>query len=383
MKHDGIGVNEIARRLGIRKTTIIGWLKLGSYEERRGWKQGRRAYTAIEEERVASLKRERIDGKKYFLGAPYIRMDYAKQFPDDPCPSLWFIKDVVRRHSLQTRQPKKRSKEQNIVSRLKFPMRSVVNLGKIQQASDFIGKKYIAGRTEPISLFSTSYYQWLSLYQVWRVPAEKAENAILCLSELWKQFPIPNVMRMDNGMTFRGTGRAEAHIGRCLTFLLNRDVIPLFSCPYQSYTNPHIEGHNRTFTEKVWSAQHFTSDEQIDTECARFNAESEEFCRWNFKGRLDGRALHFLPKTSEPSGSEILRSAKGKKICFIRFVERWKEKGDECGIVILNRFVCVPDPYLNQYVFVTVDMESSSVKIITEHDGQTTQILHQRFPYTL
>lgn len=310
-------------------------------------------------------------------------MDYEKKFPEDQLPSVWFVNDVVRRHGLQTHEPKKRSKGQNIVSRLKFPIRSIVNLGKIQQASDFIGKKYIAGRKEPISVFSTSYYQWLQLYQVWRVPSEKAENAILCLSQLWKRFPIPNVMRMDNGMTFRGTGRAEARIGRCVVFLLNRGITPLFSSPYQSYTNPHIEGHNRTFTEKLWSTQRFTSDEQIDDACIRFNAESEEFCRWNFKERLDDLTLHFLPEITEPDEPEILRSAKGKKICFIRFVERWKEQTNACGVVILNRFVLVPDPYVNQYVFVTVDLETASIRITSEHDGRTTQILKQRFPYTL
>lgn len=310
-------------------------------------------------------------------------MDYAKKFPNDPLPSLWFVNDVVRRQGLQTHEPKKRKKGQNIVSRLKFPIRSIVGLGRIQQASDFIGKKYVVGRKEPVSIFSTSYYQWLEVYQVWRVSSEKAENAITCLLGLWKRFPIPHVMRMDNGMTFRGTGRAEAHLGRCIVFLLNRDVTPLFSSPYQSYTNPHIEGHNRTFTEKLWSTRHFTSDGQIDEACVRFNAESEEFCRWNFKDRLNDRALRFLPETSEPGAPETLRSAKGKKICFIRFVERWKEKGGESGVVVLNRFVCIPDPYLNQYVFVTVDLETASICVVSEHDGTTTRIFKQRFPYTI
>ena len=383
MKKSGLGVNAIARRLGIRKATVIDWLGRGSYEERRGWKQGRRTYTPDEEERVALLKRERIDGKKYFLGAPHVRMDYAKRFPGDPLPSLWFVNDVVRRRGLQTHEPKKRSRGQDIVSRLKFPVRSIVGLGRIQQASDFIGKKYVAGRKEPVSIFSTGYYQWLNLYQVWRVSSEKAENAITCLAGLWKRFPIPNVMRMDNGMTFRGTGSAEAHVGRCVVFLLNRRVTPLFSSPYQSYTNPHIEGHNRTFTEKLWSAERFTSDRQIDEACVRFNAESEEFCRWSFKDRLNGHALRFLSETPEVDPREVLRSAKGKKICFIRFVERWKEKSDECCVVILNRFVRIPDPYLNQYVLVTLDLETASVIVISEHDGRTTRVLKRQFPYTL
>lgn len=376
-------MNEIARYLTLRKATIINWLTHESYEEGRGWKQGRRVYTSEEEKRVTSLKRERIEKKNYFLGSPYIRMDYAKNFPDDPLPSIWFVDDVVRRNGLQTHEPRKRSKGQNIVSRLKFPIRSIVHLGRIQQSSDFVGKKYITGRTGPVSIFSTSYYQWLKVYQVWRVSSEKVENAILCLTGFWKRFPIPHVMRMDNGMTFRGAGQVEAHLGQCVVFLLNRGVTPLFSSPYKSYTNPHIEGHNRTFTEKLWSAEHFTSEEQIDEACDRFNTESEEFYQWNFKDRLNNKTLRFLSETTESHEREILRSAKGKKICFIRFVERWKEKSEECGVVILNRFVCVPDSCLNQFVFVTLDLEAATICVISEHDGHTTQILKQRFPYTL
>lgn len=310
-------------------------------------------------------------------------MDYAKKFPEDPLPSLWFVNDVVRQNGLQTHEPKKRTKGQNIVSRLKFPIRSIVGLGRIQQASDFIGKKYITGRKEPVSLFSTSYYQWLQLYQVWRVSSEKVESVTECLSEIWKRFPVPNVMRMDNGMTFRGTGKQEAHIGRCVIFLLNHCITPLFSSPYQSYTNLHIEGHNRTFTEKLWSTQHFTSDKQIEDECSRFNAESEEFCRWNFKDRFNDNSFHFLSDADSSDRQEILHSTKGKKICFIRFVERWKEKQDACGVVILNRFICLPDSYLNQYVFATLNLETVFIIFTIEHEGHITKILKQRFPYFL
>jgi len=194
-----------------------------------------------------------IDRKDYFLGASYVEMHYEDMHPDERRPSLWFIKDVVRRSGLQTYEPKKRSKQKGVVERLLFPITSIVTLGRIHQSCDFIGKKFIAGRTEPISIFGTSYYQWLKLYQIRRVLAETSESAIRFLTTFWKTFPLPNVMRMDNGMTFRGTGHAEAHIGRFLKFLLNLGITPLFSAAYQSYTNPHVEGHNRTFTQKLWS----------------------------------------------------------------------------------------------------------------------------------
>jgi len=328
------------------------------------------------------LKRARISRHAYFLGSPYIRMDYAKRFPQEPLPSLWFFDKAVRNAGLQTHEPKKRIKGMDIVKRLRFPIQSIVKLGRIQQAADFIGKKHIAGQSEPVNIFSTGYYQWLQLYQIWRVLAETAEYAISCLQKLWMSAPISDVTRIDNGMMFRGGGRAEAHLGKFLKFLLNAGSIPLFSSAYQSYTNPHIEGHNRTFTEKLWTKHHFTSLTDIDIECARFNAESREYYEFTFKERLAQRSLRYL-NPHAPINADILRSTKGKKICFIRFVERWKEEERENGIVVLNRFISIPEPYANQYVFAKLNLETSTLHVDEEHDGVATEIISQPFPYTL
>lgn len=374
--------SEIARALGIRRATIVDWLERSIYEEGRGWKLGKRAHTNQEETRIVTIKQFMVKQKHYFLGTPYVQMHYAKMYPHDAIPSLWFVDDVVRRHNLQTHEPKKRTTGQSIVKRLRFPIRSILGLGRIQQAVDFIGKKYIAGRTEPVNVFSTSYYQWLQLYQIWRVLAETAESATQCLTALWKTTPIPDVMRMDNGMPFRGTGAGEAHLGRFLKFLLNIGVTPLFASAYQSYTNPHVEGHNRTFTEKLWSTHHFTSLEEIDLECVRFNAESREYYEFAFNERLSQRSLRYLDPQREIS-ADILRSTKGKKICFIRFVERWNEEHRTSGIVVLNRFIPLPESYVNQYVFATLHLETAMVDIKEEHDGVSTEILRQPFPYTL
>lgn len=308
-------------------------------------------------------------------------MDYAKMYPGSQVPSTWFVDDVVRRNHLQTHEPKKRTKGQNIVSRLLFPIQSIIKLGRIQQASDFIGKKFIAGRTEPISVFSTSYYQWFERYYIRRVEAEKAEHAIASLVTFWQTHPIADVMRVDNGMTFRGTGAAVGLVGRFVIFLLNRNVIPLFSSPYQSYTNPHIEGHNRTFTEKLWTKHHFTSLDEIDRECDRFNAESREFFEYKFKERLLSSHLRYLTDSSVPE-HETLRSVAGKKIHFIRFVERWKETDARSGVIVLNRFISVPETYLNQYVFVVLNLETAMLHLYSEHHGISTEIFRQSFPYT-
>jgi len=139
--------------LDIRRPTIVEWLNRGSYEDNRGWKKGKRVYTDCEEKRIVEIKRTMKKRNDYFLGAPYVQMNYAFGYPKDRIPSEWFIEDVVRRHHLQTKEPKKKTKGMDIVKRLLFPIKSIINLGKIQQSADFIGKKFILGSEEPVSFF--------------------------------------------------------------------------------------------------------------------------------------------------------------------------------------------------------------------------------------
>lgn len=328
-----------------------------------------------------TLKQQRIAARSYLQGAEHIQMDYALAHPTDDLPSLWFIGDVFRKHDLQTKRPTPKGKQQGIVERLKFPIRSIIGLGTIQQAADFVGKKWIAGRYEPITLFSTCYYQWLKQFKIWRTGAETSEYAIRCLSEFWCDHPLAHVLRIDNGMQFRGTGRGIARIGRFLKLLLNLNVTPLFSSPYQSYTNPHIEGNNRTVGD-LWTANHFTGTDMLDREIERFNAEHEAYLRWKFKERLADASLRHLTD-DDPIETGILRSTQGKKIVFIRFVERWRERGDVIGIVLLNRFVPIPDAFVGQYVLASVNLETAMLSVAEEHDGVASVILEVPYPYTL
>lgn len=372
---------EISRRLGISRPTIRAWLRQEAYTDDRGWAKGeQRKYTSAEATRIVTLKRRRIEERRYLQGAEHVRMDYALAYPNDRLPSHWFISETFRQHGLQTKRPTPKGKRQGIVERLRFPIQTIVGLGTIQQAADFVGKRWIAGRSEPISLFSTCYYQWLKQFRIWRTAAETAECAIACLTELWRTDPIPHVCRMDNGMQFRGTGRGAATIGQFLKFLLNLNVTPLFSSPYQSYTNPHIEGNNRTVGD-LWAANHFTGTDMLDVEIARFNAEHEAYVRWKFKERLADASLRHLER-NERVETDILRSTQGKKVVFIRFVERWRERGDQTGIVLLNRFVAIPDAFVGQYVLASVNLETATLSVIEEHDGIASTILEAPYPYT-
>ncbi|MBI5766070.1 hypothetical protein HZA71_02465, partial [Candidatus Falkowbacteria bacterium] len=123
-------------------------------------------------------------------------MDYANQYPKETMPTIWQIDEAVRDAELQTKKPKGKKKRGGS-KYLLYPVECVRRLGYVQQSADFIGKKYIAGRTEPINIFSSSYYSPFKLYKIKRILAEKTTYAIDELKEQWRHYPIPNVFRID------------------------------------------------------------------------------------------------------------------------------------------------------------------------------------------
>ncbi len=76
-----------------------------------------------------------------------------------------------------------------------------------------------------------------------------------------------------------------------------------------------------------------------------------------------------------------LTTARGRRIGFIRFVERWSERNQEIGIVVLERFIDLPGAYLNQYVFALLDLAAARLLVYSEVDGQSMVIRTSRFPY--
>lgn len=304
-------------------------------------------------------------------------MDYAKKYSKDETPSQWFIAETIRKNKLQTRRPKKRVKGGS--KYLLYPVESVRNLGYIHQSADFIGKKYITGKSEPVNIFSTCYHAPIKLYQIERILAEKADYAIASLIVFWQIYPLPNVFRIDNGLQFRGTASGKRAIGKFLIFLLNLGITPLFASPSKPWTNPNVEGHNRVFNEKVWGTNHFLSLQQIDLECKRFNEESQELFKFKYGSMIvNNRNVFKYLEKGQVINTEKLESTNNKKICFTRFTESL-DGIKKSQIIIMNEIVTLPEKYAHQFVFVEWDLETEQLLIYSEIEKISTLIKKQEF----
>jgi len=304
-------------------------------------------------------------------------MDYASKYPHESLPTLWYIKQTIQKANLQTRKPRKRRKGGS--EYLLYPTESIRSLPGIHQSADFIGKKYIAGRTEPINFISTSYYWPFKLYQVKRIQAEKAIYAINELQKIWIKFPMPHVFRIDNGLQFRGSASGKRALGTFLVFLLNLNVIPLFGAPSKPWTNPHIEGHNRIFTEKIWNQNRFTSLKHIDQENERFNNESIELFKFKYSHYIFDYISRLLTSDTVIK-TDSLRTRKDKKLYFIRFVESIEQQGN-AYIHVMNETIYLPEQYTHQFIFAEWNIETEKLSLYSEYKKNITLI--QRIPFKI
>jgi hypothetical protein len=368
----------IARELALHRATVVRWFSQGSYEDNRGWQkdQARKYTSEIVAQRICSIKRHRIESN-YFVGDEYVQMDYSNLYPMEVLPTLWYITETIRRAKLQTRKPKHRRSGGS--EYLLYPIQSIRSLKGIHQSADFIGKKYIGGRTEAINIFSTSYYFPFKLYQIKRIEAEKAIYAIEQLQLLWRRFPMPHVLRLDNGLQFRGTASGKRALGTFLIFLLNLSITPLFGSPSKPWTNPHVEGHNRVFNDKVWRKNYFTSLEQIDQENERFNNESIELFRFKYSQYVFEHMTRLL-ETDQSINIETLQTRKDKNLYFIRFVESFETHSD-AHVTIMNEIVSLPEQYTHQFVFGEWNIETEILSLYSEYNKSKTLI--QQTPFKL
>ena len=368
--------SQIAEALHLRRATVIEWLGRESYQENRGWKQGRgRKHTdPAVAKRICRLKQRRVQDN-YLVGSEYVQMDYCKSYPGQDVPSVWYIDSVVRKAGLQTKKPK--TKRRGGSAYLLYPVVSMHRLGLIQESADFIGKKYLDGSSHPVTIFSSCYYRPFKMYQIQRTEAEKATLAIEILCRQWTEFPVPHVVRMDNGGPFRGMGTIARHLGSFVLFLLNLGITPLFGSPSRPWTNGAVEGHNRVFTEKVWLKNRFSSLEEVDRENRRFNEEGREFFHFRYQSLADKFRTRRLKPTRNIEIDQ-LRTRRNKRINFIRFVEPSLDE-PKPHIVVMSERVFLPEAYTHQFVFATWDLEEQQLSIVSEYRGTITPILRRPF----
>lgn len=320
-------------------------------EDNRGWPKGkRRKWTKATEKRIKQIHQQLDeDPLQFYTGATAIDQKWREQYPDNP-PPLRTIGKIMSNLGLSAKRKYGRNKGASRY--LCYPEHTIYTLlgGRVLE-SDFIGKKYITGRTEPLNFIAFSLKKEPKLRYFKRIEGQTTDNFIEQSKCFFQKFEKPDFVKIDNNLAVIGSASGKRNVSRAMAFLLERQVIPIFTVPRKPFSQASIEGNNSVFSRKFWNRIEFKSVEEVDEKLEWFNKSSERYCAYE------------KPKEEKPLKKNFI-----PKVYFIRQVKEEKEQRGKSFIDVLNEKVLLPKSYINYFVLAEWNLREEKLCIHFEKE---------------
>lgn len=363
---DGLSKTQIAQLTGLSKQFVVDWTRSATQDleaDRRGWPMGQgRTWNETTRQRIRRIHQQlERDPHEFYSGATAIAQRYHRHYPREAVPALRTIGRMLKELGL-SQSPKKRVK--GAARYLCYPEHTVYEtLGTRVLEADFIGQKYLAGRTAPLHFVGMSFKRSPKLRYFYRVEAATTDALMEACQDFFKRFEIPDVMKVDNDPATIGTGSGQRSLSRFMVFLLTRKIIPVYSVPRKPFSQASIEGNNSVFTRKFWNSIEFSSTRQVDTRLQWFNDSSLAYTGYDTtKRRRRASKQGFVPR-----------------VYFIRQVQQDEATG-KAYIDVLNETVVLRKSYANYFVLAEWNLEDEQLHIHFEKEGAAKVIKTMDFP---
>lgn len=355
--------NAIAKQKGVSKKFVRRWTASPDQEfsqDARGWTKGiRRKWDTSVEERIRDIHANlREDPHQFFTGATAVVQEWRRRYPDISIPPLRTIGKIMSEMHLTTEKP--RVKRKGASRYLCYPEHTIyTSLGKRVLEADFIGKKYITGRTEPINFIGFSFKKEPRLRYFKRIHSQTGVDFVRECSLFFARFEQPDCIKVDNGLAMIGSASGKRNISNTMDFLLRNKVYPIFAVPRKPFSQASIEGNNSVFSRKFWNCITFSSCEEIDEKLEWFNEASLRYT--GYQPCLPRQDNAFIPR-----------------IYFIRQVQEDTVKHNGY-IDVLNDKITLSPSYINYFVLAEWDITQEQLTIYFEKDQQSEAIQQQKF----
>jgi hypothetical protein len=333
----------------------------------------KRSHTEQEELRLIVIRRE-LEENGFFYGAGKMIDEYQDRFPNEPLLNKSFVNRVISQHfPMSRRSALKAVKEQN------YPISVISALGDIQEEADFLGKKFIHGRTAPIHFITRVYKKPFTLRLIKRVPDQGSETILDTFTQDWKVYPLPDILSIDNGFGFTAAGRGKRYISGFIQCMLFLGVTPLFIAPKKPWMNGSVEGTHSVFARKVWNRFDFKNLEEVDETVDRFQEAYRQYTKT--PKALPGRTLQ-----QDFNWQDMFRTPfhpqDGMCIYLIRLVQEYqKDQFQIPAIRLFKELVELDKQYINSYVLVKLDIYREQLAIYVEPDQENQKLIAEKnFP---
>ena len=348
---------------GLSLDFIFSWTKSEDQDltvDGRGWKKDRpRMYTKTEEQSILRIHQQLDqDPKIFFSGASVIQQQYRTFYPNTRVPSLRFIGRTLVKHGL-SKAPKVRRKG---VSRyLHYPEALINNLGESLLEVDFIGKKFIQGKTEPVHFIAFSLKKPRKLKYFQRIESETSAQVIHHCRLLFKRYEKPAVVKLDNGFAFAGSGPEPRTLNSVVLFLLESKIIPVFTAPRKPWNQASVEGANSVFSRKFWNRFRFGSLSQVDDHLDAFNDAYENYLEYKKPRQTTRSKGRYIPQ-----------------VYFIRKVYEHPES-QRGYIDVVKEQIFLPKTYIGLFVLAEWNLSEEKLTVYFEKDKIPKIVKKQKF----
>lgn len=357
--------SSIMEKERVSKPFVIRWTQSPDqdfYQDNRGWLKGRpRYFTEDTADRVQEIYRQlKGDPHNFYMGATAVLQGWRRSYPEAPAPSLRTIGRIMKDLGL-TQARKGRNK--GAAAYLCYPEWTIYSsLGGRVLEADFIGKKYISGRTAPVNFIGFSFKKDPRLRYYKRIDSQTSECFIEQAGLLFSKFERPDYIKLDNALTMIGSASGKRNISSAMLFLLNHHVVPIFAVPRKPFSQASIEGNNSVFARLFWNKNEFSNMEQIDEQLKWFNESSLKYTNYIAPGNnINKPKLNFQ--------AEVI------------FIRQVGEKNGVGGIDVLNERLTINQEYINYFVLARWSLKEQILRVYFEKEKRS--ILIEEFPFLI
>jgi len=359
---EGYTKREISENLGVSRKFVIKWTRSKDQDvtiDDRGWIRGRRRkWGMVAEDRIKEIHMYLVTTPdEFYTGATAIDLEWRRRYPGEAPPPLRTIGRILSDLGLSKKRKKGRNK--GAAKYLCYPEHTIYELfgGRVLE-SDFIGRKYIRGRTAPLNFIGFSFKKTPRLRYYTRIEGETADNFISGCGGFFTHFETPDYIKVDNALAMIGSASGKRNVSRSMKYLLGKEVIPIFAVPRMPFSQASIEGNNSVFSRKFWNKIEFGTISEVDEKLSWFNDSSLRY-------------LHYTrPERRKRKGDFV------PKVYFIRQVREEQEEKSRAFIDVLNEKVFLPDSYVNYFVLAEWNIENERLSVHFEQE-KTPQVIEE------
>jgi len=355
----------IAHKKKVARNFVIKWTQSPDQdfsEDHRGWpKHLRRKWDPITEQRIEEIHEYLTnDPHEFYTGATAIAQEWLSRYPEKEIPPLRTLGQILKELGLS--KPRKKGRNKGAARYLCYPEYSIYHtLGGRLLEADFIGKKYIRGKSEPINFIGFSFKKDPKLRYFKQIEAQTANTFIKQCEHFFTTFEKPAMIKVDNALATIGSASGKRNVSRAMKFLLESKVIPIFAVPRKPFSQASIEGNNSVFARNFWNKREFTNAHDIDEKLEWFNRASLKYTRYT--PPKQNKTVDFMPR-----------------IYFIRQVKHDKELNINIAFIdVLNEKIALPNNYINYFVLAEWNLLEEQLYIHFEKEQKLKTIKKIKF----